>query len=92
MTETIPAVGAQPRRSSSFPLRGFLFLGLATRFATLPLLVMISVIQLFVYPQAWTDNLLWASILVFLLTRGAGVLSLDYLIERSLSKKRQSST
>ena len=29
MTETIPAVGAQPRRSSSFPLRGFLFLGLA---------------------------------------------------------------
>jgi len=70
----------------------FLFLGLATRFATLPLLVMISVIQLFVYPQAWTDNLLWASILVFLLTRGAGVLSVDHLIEGSLSKKAQSST
>jgi len=65
----------------------FLFLGLATRFATLPLLVMISVIQIFVYPQAWTDNLLWASILVFLLTRGAGALSLDHLIERSLAKR-----
>ena len=65
----------------------FLFLGLATRFATLPLLVMISVIQIFVYPQAWSDNLLWASILVFLLTRGAGALSLDHLIERSLAKR-----
>jgi putative oxidoreductase len=64
----------------------FLFLGLGTRLATLPLLVMITVIQLFVYPQAWTDNLLWASILVLLFTRGAGSLSIDYLIERRLAK------
>ena len=68
----------------SWPI--LLFLGLATRFATLPLLVMISVIQIFVYPQAWTDNLLWGSILVLLLTRGAGALSLDHLIERYLTK------
>jgi putative oxidoreductase len=69
----------------------FLFLGLATRLAALPLLGMISVIQIFVYPQAWTDHLLWGSILVFLLTRGAGSLSLDYLIERAFSKEPQSS-
>jgi putative oxidoreductase len=63
-----------------FPV--FLFVGLATRLATLPLLGMIAVIEIFVYPQAWTEHLLWASILVFLLTRGPGPFSLDYLIER----------
>jgi putative oxidoreductase len=87
-----PMVAARLAMFNELTWPMFLFLGLATRIATLPLLVMISVIQLFVYPQAWTDNLLWASILVFLLTRGAGVLSLDYLIERSFSKKTQSST
>jgi putative oxidoreductase len=65
----------------------FLFLGLATRLATLPLLGMIAVIQTFVYPEAWTDHLLWASMLVFLLTRGAGALSLDHLIERRFAKR-----
>jgi putative oxidoreductase len=54
--------------------------------ATVPLPVMITVIQLFVYQQAWTDNLLWASMLVFLLTRGPGALSLDALIERCLAR------
>jgi putative oxidoreductase len=61
-----------------------LVVGLATRIATLPLLGMIVVIQTFVYPQAWTEHLLWASILVFLLTRGPGELSLDHLIGRCI--------
>lgn len=59
-----------------------LFAGLATRFATLPLLGMIAVIQLFVYPQAWAEHLLWTSVLLFLLLRGPGKLSLDHLIGR----------
>lgn len=54
--------------------------GLATRLATLPLLAMIVTIQLFVYPNAWPEHLVWASILLFLLTRGAGPFSLDHLI------------
>ncbi|HXF54389.1 MAG TPA: DoxX family protein [Hyphomicrobiaceae bacterium] len=66
----------------TFPI--LLFLGLATRLATLPLLGMVVVIQTFVYPQAWTEHLLWASVLVFLLTRGAGAISLDHVIERTL--------
>jgi putative oxidoreductase len=68
-----------------FPV--FLFLGLATRLATLPLLGMVAVIEIFVYPQAWTEHLLWASILVFLLTRGPGPFSLDYLIEQWFAKR-----
>jgi putative oxidoreductase len=68
-----------------FPV--FLFIGLATRLATLPLLGMVAVIEIFVYPQAWTEHLLWASILVFLLTRGPGPFSLDYLIEQWFAKR-----
>jgi putative oxidoreductase len=64
-----------------------LIIGLATRIATLPLLGMIAVIQTFVYPQAWTEHMLWASILVFLLTRGPGELSFDYLVERWILKR-----
>jgi putative oxidoreductase len=69
----------------TFPV--LLFVGLATRLATLPLLGMAAVIQVFVYPQAWTEHLMWASMLVFLLTRGPGSLSLDHLIERYFAKR-----
>ena len=57
-----------------------LILGLASRLATLPMLGMILTIQLFVYPSAWPEHLVWGSILLFLLTRGAGAVSLDRLL------------
>ncbi len=57
-----------------------LILGLASRLATLPMLGMLMTIQLFVYPDAWPEHLVWGSILLFLLTRGAGSISLDRLI------------
>ena len=44
---------------------------------------MVTVIQTFVYPQAWTEHLLWASLL---LTGGPGARSLDHLIEQGLAK------
>lgn len=69
----------------TFPI--LLFLGLATRLATLPFLVTIAVIQTFVYPDAWTEHLVWGSILIFLLTRGGGPLSIDYFVERYLAKR-----
>ncbi len=75
-----PAVAARMAMFNELVWPLFLFVGLATRIATLPLLGMILVIQIFVYPQAWTDNLLWGAVLVFLLTQGPGALSLDHLI------------
>jgi putative oxidoreductase len=66
----------------TFPV--LLIVGLATRLATLPLLGMVFVIQTFVYPQAWTEHLLWACILVFLLTRGPGALSIDHVVAKRL--------
>jgi putative oxidoreductase len=61
-----------------FPL--LLVLGLFTRFAALALLGMTLVIQVFVYPAAWATHLSWAGLLLYLLGRGAGPLSLDRLL------------
>ena len=77
-----PALMARMATFNELTFSVLLIVGLATRVATLPFLGMIAVIQTFVYPQAWTEHLLWASILVFLLTRGAGALSLDHLVAR----------
>lgn len=77
-----PALAARLAMVQELTVPILLFLGLATRVATLPLLGMIAVIQTFVYPNAWTEHLVWASILVFLLTRGPGVFSVDALLER----------
>ena len=65
-----------------------LVMGLATRLATLPMLGMTFVIEVFVYPEQWIEHLMWASILVFILTRGPGALSLDHLIARRLLRGR----
>jgi putative oxidoreductase len=75
-----PEVAAVMGTSVELGCSTLLVLGLATRLATLPLLGMLAVIQLFVYPQAWTDHLLYGSILAILLTRGPGAISLDRLI------------
>lgn len=77
-----PALMARMATFNELTCSTLLILGLATRVATLPLLGMIVVIQTFVYPEAWTEHLLWTSILLFLLTRGAGALSLDHLVAR----------
>jgi putative oxidoreductase len=81
-----PAVAARLAMIQELTVPVLLFAGLATRFATLPLLGMIAVIQTFVYPNAWTEHLVWASILILLLTRGPGALSVDHLIDRRLSR------
>ena len=65
-----------------------LIVGLGTRLATLPLLGMIATIQLFVYPNAWSEHLVWGAILLFLLTRGPGAVSLDHLIAQAWLGRR----
>ena len=59
-----------------------LVLGLLTRPAALVLLGMVTVIEVFVYPQAWPTHIQWAAMLLVLLCRGPGALSLDALIRR----------
>lgn len=61
-----------------FPL--LLILGLFTRLSALALLVMTLVIQVFVYPDAWPTHLIWAAVLLPLIARGGGALSIDRLL------------
>ena len=63
-----------------FPV--LLLLGLATRFSALALLVMTLTIQIFVYPDHWAEHLIWASLLLLIFARGAGVFSLDFIAGR----------
>lgn len=58
-----------------FPL--LLVLGLFTRFAALALLTMTSIIEIFVYPDAWPTHLSWAGLLLPLIALGGGKFSLD---------------
>jgi putative oxidoreductase len=64
-----------------------LVLGLFTRVATLPMIAMTLVIQIFVYPQSWADHLAWMTFLLLLLTRGPGVISLDHLIGKYFARR-----
>jgi putative oxidoreductase len=86
-----PAVAARMAIVQELTIPVLLFLGLATRAATIPLLGMITVIQIFVYPNAYNDHLVWSSILVLVLTRGPGVFSVDHFIERAVRTRHRSS-
>jgi putative oxidoreductase len=63
-----------------------LVLGLFTRAAALVLLGMTAVIEIFVYPQAWPTHIQWAAMLLILLCRGAGAVSIDQLLWRRFGK------
>jgi putative oxidoreductase len=60
-----------------FPV--LLVLGLFTRVSALALLGMTTVIEVFVYPDAWPTHLSWAGLLLPLVARGGGAWSLDRL-------------
>jgi putative oxidoreductase len=77
-----PELAATMAATFELGCSALLILGLATRLAALPLLGMIATIQLFVYPDAWSEHLVWGSILLFLLTRGPGAISLDHVVAR----------
>ena len=75
--------------SATFELScsALIVVGLATRLATLPLLGMTFVIEVFVYPEYWSMHLMWATVLLFLLTKGPGAFSLDHYAGRILRTK-----
>ena len=75
--------------SATFELScsALIVVGLATRLATLPLLGMTFVIEVFVYPEYWSMHLMWATVLLFMLTKGPGAFSLDHYAGRILRAK-----
>lgn len=63
-----------------FPV--LILLGLATRFSALALLGMTLVIQVFVYPDAYPTHGVWAAVLLYLMAKGPGSISIDHWIAR----------
>jgi putative oxidoreductase len=82
-----PEVAAYIAVSVELSMPVLLVLGVLTRAAALVLLGMTTVIEVFVYPQAWPTHIQWAAMLLVLLCRGPGALSLDHLLWRRLAAR-----
>lgn len=83
-----PGLAAPMAATAEHVLPVLLLLGLATRFSALGLLVMTLVIQLFVYPGAYATHGTWAAVLLYLVARGPGLLSVDHLLARHRGASR----
>lgn len=84
-----PEVAAYLAVSIELTAPVLLMVGLATRPVATILLGMTTVIEIFVYPQAWPTHIQWAAMLLVLLCRGAGNWSLDHLLYRRLSSSNR---
>ena len=69
-----------------FPI--LILLGLATRFSALALLIMTLTIQVFVYPDAYPTHGVWAAVLLAVIARGPGAISLDHWLERRYTSRQ----
>jgi putative oxidoreductase len=77
-----PQIAAYISASMELGVSSLVLIGFATRFGVLGLMGMIGVIQIFVYPMAWPDHIQWLAFMLFILCRGPGVFSVDYLLGR----------
>jgi putative oxidoreductase len=77
-----PAIAAPMAALAERLLPIVLLAGLATRLSALGLLMMTLVIQIFVYPGAYATHGTWAALLLYLMARGPGVLSVDHWLAR----------
>ena len=75
-----PEIAANMALSIELITPVLLVLGLLTRAAALVLLGMTTVIEIFVFPLAWPTHIQWAAMLLMLLCRGPGKLSLDHVL------------
>jgi putative oxidoreductase len=72
-----PAIAAPAATVAEHLFPVLLLAGLFTRISALALLAMTTVIEVFVYPDAWPTHLTWAGLLLYLAGRGGGAISLD---------------
>ena len=75
-----PELAAQMATVAEHLFPVLLVLGLFTRLSALALLGMTLTIQLFVYPDAWPTHLSWAGLMLYLVGRGAGSVSVDRVL------------
>ncbi|HEY1719712.1 MAG TPA: DoxX family protein [Magnetospirillaceae bacterium] len=83
-----PDIAASIGASIELSTPVLLVLGLLTRPTAAVLFGMTLIIEIFVYPQAWPTHIQWAAMILVLLCRGAGALSIDALIRRAFIDHR----
>ena len=74
-----PELAAMLATAAEVTLGPLILAGLFTRYASVALLIMTAVIEIFVYPNAFDTHALWAIALLYLIKEGAGPVSLDQL-------------
>jgi putative oxidoreductase len=77
-----PTIAAPLATAAELTGSVLIFFGMFARLGALMLLGVVATIQIFVYPSHWAEHLLWASLLLLVLARGAGVVSLDAIAAR----------
>ncbi|MFB3304360.1 DoxX family protein [Pseudomonas sp. AMR01] len=77
-----PEVAAHMSAFAEHIFPALILVGFATRFSALALIGMTLTIQLFVYPDAYPTHGTWIAILLLLVAKGPGRLSIDHLIAR----------
>ncbi len=77
-----PEWGALMAATGEHLLPVLLLAGFATRLSAAGLLGMTAVIQLLVYPGAYPTHGTWAALLLWLMARGPGVVSVDHWLAR----------
>ena len=77
-----PAVAAPMAAAAEHVFPFLLLIGLGTRLSAAALLGMTLVIQVFVYPGAYATHGTWAALLLWLMSRGPGAVSIDHWIAR----------
>ncbi len=77
-----PMLAAYVVSYAEFILPIMLVIGFGARFAALGLLVMSGLIDFYVTPPAlWSEHIYWGAILLVLVSRGPGALSIDHFIK-----------
>jgi putative oxidoreductase len=75
-----PNVAAYMAASLELGVSTLVLIGLFTRAGVTALLGMTTVIEIFVYPEAWPDHIQWLAFMFIILARGPGKISLDALL------------
>ena len=82
-----PVLAAYAVSYAEFILPIMLVLGFATRFAAIGLLGLTALFQIYLMPEAlWSAHVYWAAMLLVLISRGPGQISIDRII-RFIAKR-----
>jgi putative oxidoreductase len=82
-----PVLAAYVVSYAEFILPIILVLGFASRFAAIGLLGLTALFQFYLMPEAlWTTHIYWAAMLLVIVSRGPGQISIDHII-RFLAKR-----